>query len=282
MATPIPAFVSQYVPGSADTLLVTTGATQTLGSTIWYYLVSNRTTASNGRSLLYAVKLLLEASLAATTWTVQLSATSPYKVTLSHNNGASRTITWSSPLQAALGFASATSVVATATTVTADYPSPLWWSPDMPISMTGPSQFDPAVSYGVPSSAGTVTRAPDGTCAVVSNGVQWSAEFIFNGVEYYYKTRAQSGRTNLDFETWWSNGPRRGRRFLMWRERANATGSNAPSGGSASPYNYVQYSPQGDLQGRLLVTPTTPNNVNHHDIKIPCFVTENGDAILSV
>ncbi len=280
--TPIPAFVSQYFPGAADTVYVTTGTTQTLGATIWYYLVSNRTTASNGRSLLYALKLLLEASLAGTTWTVQLSATSPFKVTLSHNNGGSRYVTLATPLQAALGFANDAFFVETATTVTADYPSPLWWSPDMPISMTGPVQFDPAISFGVPSSDGHVERAPDGTCAAVYNGVQWDAEYIFNGVQYPYKARATGGRTNLDFETWWSSGPKRGRRFLMWRERSNATASNAPGAGSASPYNYIEYGPAAELQGRATFAATTAANLNYNDIRIPCFITENGEAVLSV
>jgi len=155
----IPALVSQYMPSSTDTLQVTTGTLQTLASTRWYYFLSNRTATSNGQSLLKAVKDLLDASLAGTAWTVTLGLSSGlYKVQISHNNGSSRTITWGAALQAALGFASSSKVVAASTTVTADYPSPYWWTPDQIVSMTGPVMFDPLINYGCPTSAGAVLK----------------------------------------------------------------------------------------------------------------------------
>ncbi len=282
MATPIPLFASM-VESSGETVQVTTGTSQALPSTRWYYFVSNRTTASNGQSLLYELKTLLDASLAGTTWTVTLVLSSGlYKIKLVHNNGASRTVTFSSTFATALGFTSASFAVATgATGVTATYPSYYSWTPNMPISLTGPEMFDPTLSYGVPESAGASQRAPDMTTAYVQNGVQYSAEYLFNGVQYYYKIRPQSGHTNEDLETWWKNGPCAGRRFLMWRDRDNATGSNAPSEGTASPYNYIEYAPQESLRGKFPAKPMTPYRLVNWDVKLDCWVTENGETPLS-
>jgi len=280
MATPIPAFTSQYLPSSTDTLQITSGTLQTLPSTRWYYLVSNRTTASSGQSLLKIVQDMLDQSLSPTAWTVRLSA-SNYRVQISHNNGSSRTVSFGAALQAALGFASSSNVVATATTVTADYPSPLWWSPGMPVSMTGPIMFDPAVNFGIPTSAGAAQRSSDMTAAYVTNGTQYEAEYTFTAVDGYYKIRPQSGFTNQDFETWWRTGPRLGRRMLMWRNRANATGSNAPSEGSASPYNYVEYNPQPGLRAAPVVEPLSEANLIFWNVKLPLWVTENGETPMS-
>lgn len=280
MATPIPAFVSQYLSGSTDTLQVTTGTLQTLDQSIWYYLVSNREDG-NGRSLLDGVANMLNNSLAGTVWTVRITAVSGlYKVQISHNNGASRTITWGAALQAALGFASSTKVVATGTTVTADYPSPLWWTPDMVISLTGPVLFDPAINYGVPSSAGAAQRSSDSTAAYVSNGVQFDAEYTFNGVQYYYKIRPQTGHTNEDLETWWNHGPQLGHRILMWRDRANATGSDSPSEGTERPYNYIEYNPQPDLRSDFPAAPMAGAGLKltHWDVRLKFWVTEAGET----
>ena len=282
MATPIPAFVSQYMPSSTDTLQVTTGTLQTLASTRWYYLVSNRSATSNGQSLLRAVSTALNTSLVGTTWTVVINASAGvYKLQLSHNNGSSRTITWGAALQATLGFASSTTVVASATTVTADYPSPLWWTPDQVISLTGPVLFDPAINYGVPSSAGAAQRSSDMTAAYVSNGVQLDAEYIFNGVQYYYKIRPQVGHTNEDLETWWRTGPAVGRRMLMWRDRLNALGNNSPSEGTATPWNYIEYNPQPDLRATFPAVPMAPPKLTFWDVTLKLWVTENGETPLT-
>jgi hypothetical protein len=282
MATPIPAFASQYYAGSTDTAQVGAGAVQTLASTRWYYFVSNRTAASNGQSLLKAVKDLLDAGGGGTTFTVTLGVSfGLYRVQISHNNGSSQTITWGAALQAALGFSSSTSVVAAATTVTASYPSPLWWTPDMVVSLTGPTLFDPSVNYGVPTSAGAAQRSSDMTAAYVSNAVQFEAEYTFNGVQYYYKIRPQSGHTNEDLETWWNHGPQLGRRMLMWRDRSNTTGSNAPSEGSASPWNYIEYNPQADLHANLPAVPTAPPKLTFWDVTLKLWVTENGETPLT-
>ncbi len=279
MATPIPAFVSQVVASSADTIQVTGGTSQTLYSTSkWYYLVSNRTASSNGQSLLYAIKTLLDTSLGGTTWTVALSA--GYKVQLSHNSGSSKTVTFGTTLATALGFTSAANVVANGVTVTATNPSYWWWSPNMPVSMTGPQMFDPAVNYGIPSSAGAAQRSSDMTAAYVSNGTQYEAVYSFTAVDGYYRVRPQSGFTNQDLETWWKNGPRVGRRMLMWRDRNNATASNAPSEGSASPWNYIEYNPQPELRTSLPVEPLSESLI-FWNVKLPLWVTENGETPLT-
>lgn len=281
MATPIPALVSQVIIDSnTDGIQVTSGTAQTLAQTRYYYFVSNRTTASNGQSLLKAIKDALDTSLAGTVWTVKLSA--GYKVQLSHDNGASRTVTFDTNLATYLGFSSASFAVASATTVTATNYSLWWWTPDSIINATGPVPFDPTVSYGVPRSAGNAQWSSDQTAAYTDNGVQYEAEYIFNGVMYYYKIRPQSGYTYYDLETWWSNGPRKGRRCLMWRDRDNAVGSNAPGAGGATPYNYIEYQPNATLRSRFPAAPTAPPNLFLHDVKLGFWVTENGETALSV
>ncbi len=277
MATPIPAFVSSLAATSADTVQVTSGTLQSLPTTRWYYLVSNRTTASNGQSLLNMIKSMLDASLAGTVWTVVLS-TGGYKVQLSHNNGSSRTVTFGATLAAALGFTSASFAVANGVTVTATNPSYWWWSPNMPVSMTGPIMFDPSITFGVPTSAGSAQRSSDMTAAYVTNGTQYEAEYKFTMVDGYYRIRPQSGFTNQDFETWWKNGPRVGRRILMWRDRSNATGSNAPSEGSASPWNYVEYNPQPALRAAPTVEPLSEANLVFWNVSLPLWVTEAGET----
>jgi hypothetical protein len=282
MATPIPGLATQVL-ASGYTLQVTTGTLQTVVTDHYYYFVSNRTTTGNGQSLLNAIKTLLDASLAGTTWTVVLIKVSgTYRVQLSHNNGANRDLTLSATFAANLGFSSAAFTVAAGGAAIASYPSVWWWTPDMPVSLTGPKLFDPQISYGVPESAGASQRAPDMTVAYVRNGQQWSAEYTFNAVQYLYKIRAQAGFTNQDLETWWSYGPQLGRTFLMWRDRDNATGSNAPTAGISTPYNYVEYAPQETLRGQLPADATAPPNTVYWDVKLDCWVTPNGEGPLSV
>jgi hypothetical protein len=234
--------------------------------------------------LLKAIKDLLDTSLAGTVWTVTLvkqTSTGLYKINLSHDNGSSRTVTFSSGFATALGFASASFAVANATTVVADYPSYWWWTPNMPISMTGPDPFDPVYNYGVPEANAHAQRAPDGATAHVQNGVLFDASYMFQGVEPGYLARATSGYTNRDLETWWRQGPAKGRRFLLWRDRDNATGSNAPSEGSASPYNYIEYATPQTLMSKLPATPTSQFNLRYWDVKIDAWLTENGETPLT-
>ncbi|HYF26783.1 MAG TPA: hypothetical protein VD931_13665 [Baekduia sp.] len=282
MATDIPLFVSQIFADS--TFTVTVDNAQSLATTRWYYYVSNRSTGSttsNGQSLLTALEeALRSATTGGPVWTLRLSSTN-YRLQISHAHASSQSITFGGTLGTALGFASSPVVVAASTTVTADYPSIWQWSPGMPISGTGPQPWDPAVSYGVPHAVGNAQRAPDQTAAYVSNGVLYDAEIMFNGVENYYTIRPQSGHTNKDLETWWTNGPRKGRRVLMWRDRADATGSDAPSEGSATPYNYVQYYPAPELQMNFPAVPTAPPNLYYHDVKLSLWLTEDGETPLT-
>lgn len=280
MATPIPGFASQVlIDDNTDSLQVTTGSAQVLAQTRWYYLVSNRTATTNGQSLLYAIKTKLDASLAGTVWQVTLGT--GFKIQISHDNVASRTVTFDANLATYLGFASASFAVAASTTVTATNYSLWWWTPDQPINETGPVPFDPTISFGVPSSAGTAQRSSDMTAAYTVNGTQYAATYTFRGVQYYYKIRPQSGYTYYDLETWWSNGPRNGRRCLMWRDRTNATGSTAPSEGTATPWNYIEYQPDETLRGTFPAVPTAPPNLFQHDVVLSFWLTENNESPLS-
>lgn len=285
MGTPIPCFASQVLlDTNTDTVSVTTE--QSLSVARWYYYVSNRTTASNGQSLLYALKTILDTATSAATWTVQLSSTAASlgRLQLSHTSTASLTVTWTNTLLAShLGFATTTSTtVAASTTVTADYPSVWYWTPEIPISETGPQMFDPAVSHGAPiTSPGSAHRAPDGTAVYTENGMLYDCQLTFRGVEAYYRLRTTSGYTNKDLFTWWTNGPRKGRRFLWWRDRTNAFGSNAPSEGTSSPYRYVELTPNGDMRSTFPAQPLAPPNLVWWDVFIGGWVTENGESPLS-
>lgn len=282
MSTPIPGLATQ-VQSSGETVQVTGGTLQTLSKARYYYFVSNKTTAANGQSLLKALKDLLDASLGGTTWTVVLTKVSGlYKIQLSHNSGSSKTITFTASLALNLGFANAVVVVANGVTVTADYPSVWWWTPDRPVGLTGPDLFDISLSYGIPESIGTAQRAPDGSVAYVQNGVLWSATYIFKAVEFMYKIRKQVGHTNEDLETWFLAGPAQGRRLLWWRDRDNATGSNAPGAGSSSPYNYIEYAPQDTLATTFPAVAAFPPNLLYYDVTLDLWVTQNGETPLTV
>lgn len=274
MSTPIPAFATQVI-ATDQTVQVTTGTVQALPTSRWYYFISNRSTASNGQSLIYQLNVMLNASLAGTTWTVILvKVAGVFKIQLSHNNGSPRTVTFSASFAAQLGFSSASFAVGASTLVVAANPSAWWWTPDMPISLTGPKMFDPSISYGVQESAGASQRAPDMTAAYVRNGSQWSAEYTFMMVQGYYLVWPVSGYTNRDLTTWWQSGPQLGRRFLLYRDRENTTGLSAPGG-------YYEYTPQETLRGVFPADASFPNNLVYWDVKLDCWITENGGTEMS-
>ncbi len=312
MATPIPIFVSEMVfrpipvqnsltAGHPESLTVTGGAAVPMPYGRSFFLVSNRTSAGNGQSFLRALANLLTESLAGTAWTLRFAwVGGKLKLQISHDNPSSRTITFSgsttypNPATArGLGFASDVIVVPASTTVTADYTSWWLWSPDMPISTTGPELFDPAYQYGVPSSLGASQRSPDMTGAYVTNGTQWAAEYMFNGVQYYFKIRPQPGHVNEDLETFWRRstssdiqlpvssggyGVTAGR-VLMWRDRENIVGSDAPSAGSASPFNYVEYACAEGMRSKIPAVPMVPNNLQFWDVRFDLWITERGEAV---
>lgn len=278
-STPVPGLVSQVFYTAGSSVQVTGGTEQTLASTRYYFLVSDHTSTTDGQSLLYALKLLLQASLAGTTWTVVLTAVSGiYKIQISHNNGSARTITFGSTAFAnALGFDGTVFTVNTMTTLTADWPSVYWWTPDQPVSSTGPRFFDVSMAYGVPSKPGAAQRAPDMTAAYVENGYVVDASYTFSLVTGYYKIRKHTDRPNESLEIFWEN---MGKRILWWRDRNNATGSSSPSGGSASPYNYIQYQPQQTMREQIPAKEATPAMLVYWDVTFDLWGTENLDAIL--
>src|SRR5882757_6162061 len=100
MATPIPAFVSQWIATSDDYVIVDTQSSFT--GTVWYYFLSNRVAASNGQSLLRAVKNMLDAATSGYTWTVSLN--SSFIVTLLQSGGGTPNVLFSDSLRVALGF----------------------------------------------------------------------------------------------------------------------------------------------------------------------------------
>lgn len=288
MATPIPMFASQVIlDNTTNAVKVTSGSTVEMAVSRYYYFRSNRQATSNGQDLLYAIAAALTSSLAGTTWVVTLSQATwgGYHVCLYHDNVASRTIDVSGTplLWTNLGFASGNIVVAASTVVTAANPSVWMWDPNMPISMTGPTPWDPSISYGVPIAAGTAHQSPDGTTSYTANGVTYRADVMFNGAQFYYTIRPQTGYTNRSLETWWTNGPRRGRRCLMWRNRETAAddGGTTPAEGSASPYNYVEYAPTQELIAELPATPVQPELLTYWNVRLPFWLTENGETPLT-
>lgn len=268
--------MSQIILDSnSDTLTGSAGAVS-LATSNTYHLASAKTSAAAGQSFLRALKTALD-SATGVTFTVALSAA--FKVTVIQSSGGSKTITWTDTnLRDILGFTGATTVCASATLVTADNLSPHFWSPGIPISDVGPRQFDPAVSYGVPSSAGSAHRSSDMTSAFTRNGVQYEATYVFTGIEYAYRMRATSGYTNQDLETWWTYGPSKGRKILMWRNRDNCTGSDAPSAGSATPYKCIEYYPNETLRAEMPGVPIAPPNLYYWDASLGFWVTENGET----
>ena len=298
MAIVIPALCSQiWLDSTTCPVLVTTGASQNLPTTYPLYLVSSKAGTSNGQSLFSALITALNASLGGTSWWCAMAkyATDDYRVIIGHNNGASRTIDVSgnTALWLNLGFAAGNIVVAASTAVYAASPPLWWWTPDMPVHRTGPVAFDPAVSYGVPRSAGSAHRSSSMVPAYTYNGVQMDAVYEFHGVMGGHKIRTTSGYTNKSLETFWRNGPALGRRLIWWRNRDNAAATYAnhaalvattaatiaaPSAGSATPYNHIEYAPDADFRASLPATPMFENQLYYWNVRLGLWVTENGET----
>lgn len=287
MATAIPVISSEILMDSSiDDVSVTGGAggAQTLSAAHTWYMVSNKSAAVDGESLLQGIQSALAAS-SLDGWTVKLSAPTAglndgLRVQLSHDAGVSRTVNFDALLATNLGFTSASFAVAAFTTVTATY-RPRWlWSPDQPVNRTGPRLFDPAVYFATPSSAGAAQRSSDMTANYVENGVQYEALYEFLGVEYNWKVFPDAAHVNEDLVGFWSNGFRKGRRCLWWRDRADAAGSAAPSGGASSPFKYIIYGPQPDLRAAALFKETVEYNSNYFDVSFPLWVTDLGESLL--
>lgn len=272
----IPAFTSQIlIDTDSDGVQVTTGTAQTLADDHFYYLVSDEPTAVDGQSLLEAIKLAAEASLGGTTWTLWLHTDGSGRVRISHNNGSSRTLTLDTVLATMLGFTSGTIVVAAATTVTSTYPSAWWWSPEQPISEVNGGGWDPAEAAGVPFITGHAHRSPDGTVGYLTNGELKDCTLIFRAVEPYELVRDKAGYTNESLETWWRNGPAKGRKFLWWRDRDDATGDSSPS---TSDGQYIVLAPSAELMTKFPAVPLPGSELlNHWDVTLEAWLTELGE-----
>jgi hypothetical protein len=195
----------------------------------------------------------------------------------------------SSDLAVKLGFYATTgglstlSILMFGATATADFRSNLFWSPEMVISATGPDWFDPAWAPGISTSAGAAQRSPDMTASFVSNGTQIEGDLIFNSVQPFWRVWPQSDNTayiNQDYMTWWTNGPRIGRRFLFWRNRLGLVNTSAPViTQTAPPAAYVEYYPSDRMRAQPLIKAAAPPNLVYWDVTISCWLTERGETV---
>lgn len=298
----IPVFMSKIVPLRATTPTVANSwwvrgnaGTQELfpatSTTPYYFLATNKSSAGAGRSLLTQLKALLDTS-SGVTWTVTL--TSDLKLKFVQSSGGSIDI--SSDLGWMLGFDTGPThlpsdtvsvlVLSGSTGYTAPYRSPWLWCPEERVSFTEPTMFDPMTLAGIKTSAGSVSRAQDGTGSYTSNGIQVDAVFGFRAIEGMYRARANYSSDNVhqreDFETWWQYGPGPpGRSFLFWRDKSLLIGTATPAAGSAAPYNYVEYNPSVELHGSPTIAPTVPDNLLYWDARVGGFLTRRGEQVYS-
>lgn len=280
MATPIPALVAQIeVDADSNTLQSITppGAAQTILDSRYYFGISNVGSSADGQSFLKNLRDKLDSS-SSLTWVVVL--TSEYKVKLTHSSVADADFTLDSGLATLLGFTATSITVPTgATGYTGTNRVPWMWTPDMPISDTGPTRFDPTTQYGWPESAGAGQWSPDQTAVFLRNGVQYRAQYRFNGLQGYYLVRPTSGYTYRDFETFWTTYVSKGRRLLMWRDRDNIVGSATPTEGTGSPYTYVEYYPTDEMRSRMLAVPVGDSpHLHYWDMTWDFWLTEHGET----
>lgn len=291
MAT-IPVFLSQVVAATTDTIQAGAGSVQTLDATRTYFFMSPLAAASEGQSLLAALKTKADAS-SGVVWTFVLDANLKLKVT--HNAGGSTNLILNRGLAWNLGFAKVfgstyppdvtlTETIAVPTGAggyTAEFRSPWLWCPEARVHATGPSMFDPYTSPGIRTSAGSASRAPDMTPSYTTNGVQVEATFMFNAVEGLYRAR-EPDLTYGDvhereaYETWWRLGPSEGRRFLFWRDKAGLvsglTVGIATTGASAPPY--VEYAPSDAMRNAPELQPSSPDDLYYWNVTVRAWLTD--------
>lgn len=295
----IPVFVSQVFATPTDVIGI--GGTLTpIPMTANYFYISNKTSFGDGMSLLRQLNNMLTAASAAT-FTVSLTADLHLK--LVHNSGGTVTVTMNRVLAWRLGFAMVFStsyppnvnltidipVPTGAGGYTAEHRSPLLWCPERVVSATGPALFDPMISPGVQSSSGNTTRAPDGTAQRMATGVQIDAQFIFKGVEPYYRARAWDPNfaasyphEREDCETWWKFGPRMGHKFLFYRNKAVVSfGTPQTTQTSLIAPDYVIYYPDAATAGKAQIVATIEGDLRYHDITIGCTLAKNGTVALT-
>jgi len=286
---PFPAFVTQFIASGSDTVKHGTGTTETIPATRYYFLISPKTSVGDGQSLLRAISDALHTS-SSNNVTYSVTLNSDFKIVILVLTGTQPTgITMSTDLAVSLGFALASTTDPTVsllffggTSVTATWRSPLFWSPEMVISATGPDWFDPALAPGIRSSAGAAQRSPDMTASFVSNGVQTEGDLIFSGVQPHWRVWPQTDfvYVNQDFITWWSMGARIGRRILFWRDRLNLVGTQAPViTVNAPPGKYIEYYPSDRMRAAPLVKAAAPPNLVYWDVTLSFWLTERGETM---
>jgi len=306
MATPVPLLISEVRPDSTMYSVKVTqdpsgtpvpGSEQTFDESRFYFGVSPATSAADRQSLLRALKTALDASTGgAVVWTVRLSST--FKLILSHDNAtythrvtfyssaggagsSAHMLLWGFQNYSNPNYLTYVDVPTGGSGMTADF-KPRWlWTPGVPVHHTGPEGgFDPALDYGVPSSAGSIQRSQDGTTVAVDNGVLYDAEYECVGVAGLYRIRPDPTLVyrNEDLDGWWQAGPAKGRRILWWRDGQNAIGSDAPSG-SGTPDYCIEYAPQESLKNGFPAQRMSTNGTYYWNVRFALYVTERGDAI---
>lgn len=298
----IPVFMTKIVPLRAATATTSNswwlksdvGSTQyvpTTATTPYYFLATNKSSAGEGKSFLSQIADTLAAS-SGTAWTAKLNAN--LKIVFAHNNGVGQTLYMNAQLAWMLGLdTGATHLPSASFSVpvpvgvggyTAPYRSPWLWCPEMRVSFTEPTMFDPMSCAGIETSAGSASRAPDGTGSYTSNGIQTDAVFGFNAIEGMYRARADYRAENThqreDMQTWWENGPGpAGRSYLIWRDKSLLIGTANPAAGSAVPYNYVEYNPSTELHAAPTIGPTVPDNLLWWTARVGGFLTRRGEQV---
>jgi len=291
----IPVFTAQILPASTDTIQAGGGSVQTLDLTRYYFFLSSLSTAADGQSLLTALKTKADAS-SGTAWTFLLDANLKLKVT--HNAGGATNLILNRGLAWNLGFAKVfsslyppdlsltqtISVPAGAGGYTAEFRSPWLWCPEARIHATGPKMFDPYVSPGIRTSAGTAVRSSDMTPSFTKNGEQVAAQFIFTAVEGLYRAREPDltfgdAHEREAYETFWRVNLSEGKRFLFWRDKASIIGFATPSGSGTEAPTYVEYVPDAETRAEPQMVQSNPDDLFYWTITVGCWLTERGTAV---
>jgi len=290
----IPVFTAQVLPASTDTIQAGAGSVQTLDLTRYYFLTSSNNAATDGQSLLVALKAKADAS-SAVVWTFLLDANLKLKVT--HDAGGSTNLILNRGLAWNLGFAKVFSttyppdlsltetiaVPAGAGGYTAEFRSPWLWCPETRIHATGPKMFDPYVQPGIRTSAGTAVRSSDMTPSFTKNGEQVAAQFIFTAVEGLYRAREPDltygdAHEREAYETFWRINLSEGKRVLFWRDKASIIGFAYSSGSGTYAPSYVEYVPDAQTREEPQMVPSNPDDLFYWTITVGLLLTERGIA----
>jgi len=104
-------------------------------------------------------------------------------------------------------------------------------------------------------------------------------------VEPYYRAYPSDGNYSAnnphereDCQTWWSLGPRLGRRVLFWRNKTSLPGAPAPLGDSTIATPYVEYYPDAATRMSPSIVAAAPPRMIHWDITLGFTLTERGEA----